>query len=38
MQLILTRLVVWLLETSLQALLLGLFLIVLHGYDEHAFG
>ena len=38
MQLILKRLVVWLLETSLQALLLGLFLIVLHGYDEHAFG
>jgi len=38
MQLILKRLAVWLLEMSLQALLLGLFLIVLHGYDQHAFG
>ena len=36
--LILKRLAVWMLETSLQALLLSLFLIVSQGYDEHAFG
>jgi hypothetical protein len=32
------RMVVWLLETSCEALLLSLFLIVLYGYDQHAFG
>ena len=32
------RLAVWLLETSLEVLLMGLALIALLGYDQHAFG
>ena len=36
--LILKRLAVWLLETSVEALLLGLLLIALFGYDQHASG
>jgi hypothetical protein len=36
--LILKRLAVWFVETSLEALLLGLALIGLFGYDQHAFG
>jgi hypothetical protein len=35
---ILMRLAVWLIETSFEALMLGLFPIVLFGYDKHAFG
>jgi len=35
--LILQRLAVWFAETSLEALLLGLALIALFGYDQHAF-
>ena len=38
MQVILKRLAVWFLEMALQAVMLGLFLIASHGYDEHAFG
>ncbi len=38
MQVIIKRLAVWLFETALQALLLGLFLIVSHWSDEAAFG
>jgi hypothetical protein len=36
--LILKRLAVWLPETLLEVLLLGLALIGLVGYDQHAFG
>lgn len=36
--LILKRLAVWFVETSLEALLLGLALVGLFGYDQHAFG
>jgi len=36
--LILKRLAVWLAETSLEVLLLGLALITLFGHDQHAFG
>jgi hypothetical protein len=36
--LILKRLAVWLGETSLEVLLLGLVLIALFGHDQHAFG
>jgi len=36
--LILKRLAVWLLETSCETLLLGLFLTVFLGFDQHAFG
>lgn len=36
--LILKRLAVWFVETSFEALLLGLALIGLFGYDKHAFG
>jgi hypothetical protein len=32
------RLVVWLVETSLEVLLLGLALVALFGHDQHAFG
>jgi hypothetical protein len=38
MQAILKRLAVWLFEMALQALMLGLFLIVSHWSDEDAFG
>jgi hypothetical protein len=38
MQVILKRLAVWLFEMALQALMLGLFLIVSHWSDENAFG
>src|SRR3954452_5495606 len=36
--LILKRLVVWFVETSSEAVLLGLALIGFFGYDQHAFG
>ena len=36
--LILKRLAIWFLETFSEVLLLGLALIVLFGYDQHAFG
>jgi hypothetical protein len=36
--LILKRLIVWFVETSVEVLLLGLALISLFGYDQHAFG
>ena len=36
--LILKRLAVWLLETLCETLLLGLFLTVFFGFDQHAFG
>jgi peptidoglycan/LPS O-acetylase OafA/YrhL len=36
--LILKRLAIWLLEMSLELLLLSLLPFVLYGYDEHAFG
>jgi hypothetical protein len=36
--LILKRLAVWFAETSLEALLLGLTLISVFGYDQHGFG
>ena len=35
---LLKRLAVWFLETLFEAMLLGLALIVLFGYDQHAFG
>ena|SRR5215468_9427343 len=38
MQVILKRLAVWLFEMALQALMLGLYLIVSHWPDENAFG
>jgi hypothetical protein len=36
--LIVKRLAIWLLETLFQAVLLGLALMGLFGYDQHAFG
>ena len=38
MLMVVKRLTVWLLETSMGILLLGLLLIVLFGHDQHAFG